>query len=591
MPQEIYNEGRVVGLSAWEIFMKECLSEGMDPSDIPNEAQWLTSMIGMGASMILKIPSGTTAGIHDFSLPSGSNLTAIGVIIANPFLGDCAFDLSNWAMKVTSYSPLISNTSSSSPSTGTEQVPSGTYSISDYGNLVSNFAKIVDGIVYTKNANWEETESGTPKKDIDPNFNNSSTVIRLYINTDLTSDVQILFTGFNNKRILQAVSGHATTGGVGGSTDLANNDWINGGMLGPEIIPWATKIVFSVPNSTYNLANSLTRTIPSDATYTAKTVGGITFKNVTDTVKTNSLIDLNSINVRDYYTVHSSEFSSSPTLQENVTEVSLGINDSYSELVAWYPGMTAAKINAATDSSKIFPPALYTTQITSTGTKTLVPLDTAAPGTVKGFKNSTQAYNYTQQMPDNYSIYYNPTNQSFTFVTPNQSDSTKWSGTAKIDYLAEPKAQVTAGNASVKVIALSKSNGTDYATDGTASTTTATAANRGKLNWDILLNALKSNATYDFVGDKVRNFAIDLDNTRIGTSQAIGDVKCTSVTLKGQSVSLTSTLSGTDKVMTTSGATYKSGKNYIEFNDGIRLYISKTAPGSGMRTGDIGIGW
>lgn len=590
MPQEIYNEGRVVGLSAWEIFMKECLSEGMDPSDIPNEAQWLTSMIGMGASMILKIPSGTTAGIHDYPLPTGSNLTASGVIIANPFLGDCAFDLTNWAMKVTSYSPLISNTSSSSPSTGTEQVPSGTYAIADYGDLVSNFAKIVDGIVYTKNAEWEDTISGTPKKDIDPNFNNSSTVIRLYINTTLTSDVKILFTGFNNKRLLQAVSAHSE-GGVGGCTDTEHNNWINGGMLGPEIIPWATKIVFSVPTSTYNLANSLTRTIPSDTTYTAKTIGGITFKNVTDTVKTNSLIDLNSINLGDYYSVHSSEFSSSPTLQENVTEVALGLNDSYSEVVAWYPGMTAAKINAATDSSKIFPPALYATQITSTGTKTLVPLDTAAPGTVKGFKNSTQAYNYTQQMPDNYSIYYNSTNQSFTFVTPNQSDSTKWSGTAKIDYLTEPKAQVTAGNASVKVIALSKSNGTDYSTSGTASTTTATAANRGKLNWDILLNSLKSNATYDFVGDNVRNFAIDLDNSRIGTSKAISNISTTNLTLKGQGIILSSSTSGSDKIITSSGATYKSGKNYIEFTDGTRLYISKTQPASGMRTGDIGIGW
>ena len=102
MPQEIYNEGRVVGLSAWELFVKQALGDGMSPEVIPNEQQWLTSMIGMGSSMILKISADTQAGVHDYPLPINSNLSAAGVIIANPFMGDCAWDSSTWATKVLS---------------------------------------------------------------------------------------------------------------------------------------------------------------------------------------------------------------------------------------------------------------------------------------------------------------------------------------------------------------------------------------------------------------------------------------------------------------------------------------------------------
>ena len=85
MAQEIYNEGRVVGLSAWEIYVKNALSDGVLPENIPDERHWLSNMIGSGASMILKVPTGTTEGVHDYVLPSGSELAAAGVIVASPF--------------------------------------------------------------------------------------------------------------------------------------------------------------------------------------------------------------------------------------------------------------------------------------------------------------------------------------------------------------------------------------------------------------------------------------------------------------------------------------------------------------------------
>ena len=308
MAKEIYNEGRVVGLSAWEIYVKKALGDGVLPENIPDERHWLSNMIGSGASMILKVPTGTTEGVHDYVLPSGSELAAAGVIVASPFLGECVWDTDtgSWATKVTSYSPLILNEpgQDKSPSADGSIVPySDTYSNLTYASAVAEFVKITDGIVFTRNAKWIPT-GNVPEKDLNPNFNDSAAVVRLYINSDVNYDIYILLTGFTNKRILQGLSGYARAEGgvsVGGSTDTTNNHWENGGMLGPEIMPWASKIIFTVPSSTYNLANSLTRTIPSDDEYEAKTIDGFVFKDVTATVKANSFIDLNSIDITDYY--------------------------------------------------------------------------------------------------------------------------------------------------------------------------------------------------------------------------------------------------------------------------------------------------
>ena len=161
MGQEIYNEGRIVGLSAWEIFAKNAEANGVDPHDIPTESQWLTAMIGAGASMILRVPANTQKGVYEVDLPLGSNLSAAGVIIANPFMGTCNWDNSNkWATMVTSYSPLIKNISGAGNYPTSTNVPSdpnyGSHQYDDIRNCVTEFAKITDGIVFTKGATWVE---------------------------------------------------------------------------------------------------------------------------------------------------------------------------------------------------------------------------------------------------------------------------------------------------------------------------------------------------------------------------------------------------------------------------------------------------
>ena len=600
MAQEIYNEGRVVGLSAYEIFVKQVIANGVDPSDIPTESQWLTSMIGSGASMVLKLNAGTTSGVHDYELPSGSNLTVAGVVIGSPFIGDGEFE-SGWAKKITSYGALIENDNIASPTS--TNVPSTTYKSKEYRDNVAEFAKITDGIVYTKTATWIPTGTD-PAKDIDPNFNISTTVVRLYLDDILNNDVMVLLTGFNNKRILQGLSGFATDNGSGisecGSTDTVNNDWINGGLLGPEMIPWASKIIFSVPSSTYSVVSSVTRTIPKGVNSSAVTKGSYNFTNLQDSkVKSNTVVDFNSIDLTQYYTVHSSDFNKTPTITETVQDVGI-LGNSANSLVAWYPGITATELNSpSTDNTKIFPPALYATKITSTGDKTLVPLDVAAPGTVKGFKTATEATNYTNLMQDNFAMYYDTTNNTYTFVAYNRPTS----GTAKIAYIGssqQTQVEITAGDNKVKTVALnsydsSTSTYTDYLMTGAGGDLTTSPL--GKFHWGTLLDALKSNKYVDTLGNRLRNIGTEVNaSNTIGISSSyankLTNLGTDKLTITGSTpVEITAS---SNLATFANGKSVKVGTNFIEFGNGKRLYIETDitkVPTSGVPVGSIGIGW
>lgn len=604
MAQEIYNEGRVVGLSAWELFMREALGEGVSPDQIPGEREWLSSMIGSGASLVLKIPSGTVKGVHDYNLPSASNLSAAGVIVASPFLGECEWDSSNWATKVTSYSSLIQNDSEHSPAADGSTVPyNADYSEAECAAIVSQFMKLTDGVAYIKNATWIPTGS-SPKKDIDPNFNNSSAVVRLYINADLSSDVYVMFTGFTNKRILQGISGHAIAGDVssGGSTDIEHNDWADGGMLGPEIIPWASKIIFTVPSAVYRIANSLIRTIPSDSEYIIP-AGGLSIDGITvnenaigGDIRPNSIIDFNAINLTDYYNEHN---KMSSVLAENIIAGSFELNDSVNILAAWYPGMTAAKLAeeaqaAEPSNANFFPPALYAIQATAKGSQYLVPIDNAAPGTVKVFTDSDEALKYRQLLPNNFAFYYNTSENKISFVT-NSASSEDWPGMAKITYLqSAPRAQIDAGDTSAQFIALTKSSGEAYDTSGSHSDLVLGPEN--KVTWDDMLSALKDEKSLDILGPKLRNLGTELKTANtIGITNTVTEAGADKVTITGTNpVSMTATTNLTTNLATLgNGQSVKLGTNFIEFSNGLRLYIEGgQGPGtSNVPTGSIGIGW
>ena len=70
--RRIYNEGRVTGLSSWELYVRQLLTS--NPDAVPlSEREWLASTVSDNNSMILKIEAGTTAGYHDYVLPVESD--------------------------------------------------------------------------------------------------------------------------------------------------------------------------------------------------------------------------------------------------------------------------------------------------------------------------------------------------------------------------------------------------------------------------------------------------------------------------------------------------------------------------------------
>ena len=351
----------------------------------------------------------------------------------------------------------------------------------------------------------------------------------------------------------------------------------------------------------------MNRTIPSDAVYTAEKIAdAYTFQNISGTVKANDFIDFNSIVLTDYYDANT--FNTSPILNEDVAAVSKGGGESCNTAVAWYPGMSATKINETkglpTDAEKkarFFPPALYVAQITSTGTQRLVPIDTAAPGNVKGFDDPTKAYTYKQMLPNNYALYHNEVTNTYSFVT-NTNDPSVWSGTAKLEYLTEPKVELTAGNEKVKLLALThyvSGTYTDYPLTGIAGTVPVGPANN--VTWENLLTSLKENKAVDVLGTKLHNLGTELTaSNSIGITNKVTTIGADNFTIKAGSspdvavnITAAQATSDTTKLATfANGTSLKVGTNFIEFGNGLRLYISGTNPGtSGVPDGSIGIGW
>lgn len=609
MPQEIYNEGRVVGLSAYEMFLKNLFAtDPIAAENPPTEIEWLSSMIGMGSSMVLKVPEGAQ-GICDYPLPQGSNLTAAGTVVASLFDGDCVWALNqpHWATKVISYGGLIANTSESSPTSS--EVPANPDAFTDQVSIIhrrrlyAEFAKVTDGIFIQQAKSvdgWVETED-VPYKDLhNPDFSKQG-VIRLYIESPLAYPIYILFTGFINKGILQGLVG------TDGSTDPDTNNWRNGGMLGPAIFPWSSKILFTVPNGTYYSDGAYGRTFPMGGEDIPSTVGSYHFTpdKISGDVKSHAVIDYKSINLNEYYEVNSYATDPSlvdPRLSETVTTIALGSKDDVSAVVAWYPGMSAERLAEVAAMSApdgfFFPPALYGVKTDSVGNPKLIPLDTAAPGTIKVFEDPTRAYNYTQQNPNNYAIYhtydsdkhidinYFVSNSSGPQVNTWQAMSARLSYQTTDDGIDYTK--IVVGDKGYETVSLSDVSGARLPLTGAAGTYGIAALTSG-FNWSDLLKALHNNYYLDPVGDKLRNFNIGLPNV---------------VTTGNNYVSV-----GADTMDTpNTGAIIrhvnheavfnvapKSGTNYYVFENGdndLRLYISNTEPSTeGVPVGSIGIGW
>ena len=278
MSREIYNEGRVVGYSAYEIYLKNHLLKY--PNIAPaSENQWLTANIGAGASMILKIdpmtqPIGTipytgdssrTLYVYRATLPRASVLASATNLYASYFAGNCEFNSNGWATKVIDYGAFISNTSTSSPGSGvvaSSSVPYGTSS-SAYDETkrlqMMDYMKIVDGGV-VQAGEWPQTSSGQPFRDFMARFDQwgAMDAVSVVLVTDgkLNNGTTILISGFQDNFI---VSGNSS---AGGSTSSGHPQ--DGDFLGPACIPWACKISFSIPTEYYTMKINYTEVLSPD---------------------------------------------------------------------------------------------------------------------------------------------------------------------------------------------------------------------------------------------------------------------------------------------------------------------------------------
>lgn len=245
MSVEIYNEGRVVGYSAYEVYCRQSLME--DPTREPGtERDWLSASLAMGASLILKVDPSDKL-VRDFVLPDKSALRTANTIVASLFIGNCKW-VNNWATKVLDYGPGISNTASSHP-VSTEKAKDIS---KNYPNNTNNFQeevvkvqmnqymKIRDGLVL-QTGDWSKTDSGQPYEDFDPTLPEPS-VVRLVFSKPIAKEFYILLTGFTDSIIIQGVAGVAGLS----TTEISPQ---NGDFLGPALYPWANKINFTVPAS------------------------------------------------------------------------------------------------------------------------------------------------------------------------------------------------------------------------------------------------------------------------------------------------------------------------------------------------------
>lgn len=410
MPSNIYNEGRVVGYSAYEVYVRH--SRSINPDIEPaSEAEWLASSLSLGDSLLLKVSAdsaGQTNTPHwrSFALPTGTNLCDANTIIGSYFTGkgdDANLIDGKWAKSVLSYGCGVVNNSSK---------PNGNVTTSDmatistggkipiYGTTLSEdeivglgeYAKILDGIVLSPGT-WYNSGSQPPKdftpfigmSPTDPDYDtykNEVPVIRLLFSGKVAHDFWLLFTGFSLSAVVR--------GETGVDSSVGTEHPQNGDFLGPATYPWANKIVFSIPPAFLKYYY--------DSGYIRKINNGPSTE-----VKSHAIIDMATTNPKTYYEDVNNDVSDSQ-VPLSISKLRITSDD--------------AAILTVYQRSSLFPPALYGVKAVAEddGTSTedkLNPLDTVAPGTLKLFQNlqDADAYdktkNFETQIPNNFGFYRN----------------------------------------------------------------------------------------------------------------------------------------------------------------------------------------
>lgn len=299
---QIYNEGRVVGYSAYETYVKGFLEN--DPSGTPaNEREWLSASLASGTSILLHVPADENASIAPngyqiipIYLPLNTSLRAANTIMAswvNMTAGDEYIRLDtlglsqapDWMLytyysydsmadkytvlsakpvtwsstytdyyicvptKITSYSDTLAcNNATKSPTNGLQlpsAVPTDVASASiiksdDTKNAIRAYYQIKDGVVLQAGT-WSNNSDPLPQKKFVPDLSQPP-LVRFLVEGKLTSDFYVLLTGFTDAGIITG------TTGIGDSIDT--NAPEDGDFLGPATYPWANKIIITTTNVT-----------------------------------------------------------------------------------------------------------------------------------------------------------------------------------------------------------------------------------------------------------------------------------------------------------------------------------------------------
>lgn len=539
MPRQIWNEGRVQGYSAYEIYLKQALSD--DPDLQPaTEREWLASSIAFGSSMVVKIPkTSNNAGYLDIPLPENSKLCAANVIFANLFLGDCEYDINSYfAKRVINYGFCISNTLNFHPDTNGTKIPTTDDDISLESVLSYSEAynKIIDGVVIQP-GKWKETgDEAGQYMDLSPDMSKSP-FIRIFYSGKIESTIQIMLTGFTIRSVISGVCG------LDGSYNATSPQ--DGTFLGPAQFPWAAKIIFSQSTATsisLNMSN-----------YIRKIKG----EKAVSKLKGKSLVDMETCDPSIFYS------SKQPDAKIDFDSCNLDSPDGKGNILTIH------------SKSEKYSPAIYATRYDPDKEKSLSPFNVVGKGAVQMFDDSTSDADmkgYEKTYPGTFALRrkddgsVETLNENNDVIPVARIDHKELSYTNLVTDDKKAKGVVTSvGNKKSLSVSLSGDDTDSQLTigdDGTSNGSIgSTSFNKGAMN---KLSPSSSNITPAYILEAIaNNKSIDILGDRMKALKA-GLAKETSAGNVG----------------------------YIQLPNGLRLYISATKPtATDVPIGSIGIGW
>lgn len=539
MPRQIWNEGRVQGYSAYEIYLKQALSDNPDLQPA-TEREWLASSIACGSSMVVKIPKTINgAGYLDISLPENSKLCAANVIFANLFLGDCEYDVNSYfAKRVINYGFCISNTLNFHPDTNGTQIPTTDDDISLESVLSYSEAynKIIDGVVIQP-GKWKETgDEAGQYMDLSPDMSKSP-FIRIFYSGKIESTIQIMLTGFTIRSVISGVCG------LDGSYNATSPQ--DGTFLGPAQFPWAAKIIFS-----QSTATSISLNISN---YIRKIKG----EKAVSKLRGKSLVDMETCDPSIFYS------SKQPDAKIYFDSCNLDSPDGKGNILT---------IHSKSDK---YSPAIYATRYDPDKEKSLSPFNVVGKGAVQMFDNSTSDADmkgYEKTYPGTFALRrkddgsVETINENNDVVPVARIDHKELSYSNLSPNDKKAKGVVTSvGNKKSLSISLSDDDTDSQLTisdDGTSNGSIgSTSFNKGAMN---KLSPSSSNITPAYILEATaNNKSIDILGDRMKALKA-----------------------GLEK------ETSAGNLGYIQLPNGLRLYISATKPtANDVPIGSIGIGW